>query len=225
MQERYGIRREGYLSLPTLLANTPVDIAAICSPAEVHLHDLEVAAEAGCHVFCEKPMWWSRPNSRSTVGHAPKFASVLLALVDRYTQKGRFLALNTQWPFTLPAFRELHPGAHSEGRPVRSFSMWLSPASRGYPMVVDAAPHLLSMLQALLGPGQLQDIDTEFQHLPDLGAHAHGLISLDYMHDKGETGVTFKLSRCLETSKPAGYAINGAFVERHLEPSKLHDII
>ncbi len=92
-------------------------------------------------------------------------------------------------------------------------------------MVVDAAPHLLSMLQALLGPGQLQDIDTEFQHLPDLGAHAHGLISLDYMHDKGETGVTFKLSRCLETSKPAGYAINGAFVERHLEPSKLHDII
>lgn len=46
-------------------------------------------------------------------------------------------------------------------------------------MVVDAAPHLLSTPQALLGPGQLQDIDTEFQHLPDLGAHAHGLITLD----------------------------------------------
>ncbi len=48
-------------------------------------------------------------------------------------------------------------------------------------MVVDAAARLLSMLQVLLGPGQLQDIDTEFQHLPDLGAHAHGLITLDYM--------------------------------------------
>ncbi|TDJ66681.1 MAG: hypothetical protein E2O37_02100 [Proteobacteria bacterium] len=101
LQERYGIRREGYLSLSTLLANTPVDIVAICSPAEVHLHHLEVAVEAGCHVFCEKPMWWSTELAIDS-GARAEIRQRAAALVDRYTQKGRFLALNTQWPFTLP---------------------------------------------------------------------------------------------------------------------------
>lgn len=31
--------------------------------------------------------------------------------------------------------------------------------------------------------------------------------------------MAFKLSRCLEVSRPAGYEINGAFVERHVEPA------
>jgi hypothetical protein len=101
LQERYGIRREGYLSLSTLLANTPVDIVAICSPAEVHLHHLEVAVEAGCHVFCEKPMWWSTELAIDS-GTRAEIRQRAAALVDRYTQKGRFLALNTQWSFTLP---------------------------------------------------------------------------------------------------------------------------
>ncbi len=84
-------------------------------------------------------------------------------------------------------------------------------------MVVDAGPHLLSVLQTLLGPGTLRDIHTEFQDLPELGANAKGLIILNYIHGKGETQVAFKLSRCLEAPRPAGYEINGAFVERHIE--------
>ncbi len=82
-------------------------------------------------------------------------------------------------------------------------------------MVVDAAPHLLSTLQALLGPGQLQDIDTEFQHLPDLGAHAHGLITLGYMQPASR-------SSSVAVSRPRNrraMPLNGAFMQRHLEPA------
>jgi predicted dehydrogenase len=218
LKQRYGIECDGYLSLPALLAAQTIDVVAICSPAEVHLSDLEVAVEAGCHIFCEKPLWWPFETATDSEARA-EIHRRATSLVDRCMQKDRFLALNTQWPFTLPAFRQLHPGAYGEDRPVRSFSMWLSPVSRGVPMVVDAAPHLLSMLQALLGPGRLQDIDTAFQDLPGLGARAQGLITLNYMHDEGETHVTFKLRRCPAVPRPAGYGINGACVERHIEPS------
>ncbi len=218
LKQRYGIECDGYLSLPALLAARTIDVVAICSPAEVHLCDLEVAVEAGCHIFCEKPMWWSFEIATNSEARA-EIHWRATSLVDRCIQKDRFLALNTQWPFTLPAFRQLHPGAYGKDRPVRSFSMWLSPVSRGVPMVVDAAPHLLSMLQALLGPGRLQDMDTEFQDLPGLGARARAVITLNYMHDEGQTHVTFKLRRCPEVPRPAGYGINGACVERHIEPS------
>ncbi len=63
LKARYGIECEGYSSLTALLEAQPIDVVAICSPAEVHLQDLKVAVEAGCHVFCEKPMWWSRAFS------------------------------------------------------------------------------------------------------------------------------------------------------------------
>jgi predicted dehydrogenase len=218
LKQRYGIECDGYLSLPTLLAAQTIDVVAICSPAEAHLSDLEVALEAGCHVFCEKPMWWSSDAATDSEAGIEIHRRVT-SLVDRCIQKGLFLALNTQWPFTLSAFRQLHPGAYGEDRPVRSFSMWLSPVSRGVPMVVDAAPHLLSMLQALLGVGRLQDIDTEFQDLPGLGERAQGLITLNYIHDEGQTHVTFKLRHCPEVPRPAGYGINDACVERHIEPS------
>lgn len=217
LKQRYGIDCHGYLSLPALLAAQKIDIVAICSPAEAHLRDLEVAIEAGCHIFCEKPMWWSSEITSDSQARA-KIRQRAAALVDRCIEKRRFLALNTQWPFTLPAFRELHPSVYGEDRPVRSFSMWLSPVSRGLPMIVDSAPHLLSMLQALLGFGRLQNIDIQYQDLPEVGAQAQARLTFDYLHDQGQTAVTFKLRRCPGLPRPAGYCINGASVERHIEP-------
>ena len=217
LKQHYGIESDGYLSLSALLAAQAIDVVAICSPAEVHLPDLEAAVEAGCHVFCEKPMWWASEITADSDARA-EIRRRANTLVDRCIQKDRYLALNTQWPYTLPAFRQLHPDAYGNDRPVRSFSMWLGPTSQGVSMVVDAAPHLLSVLQALLGPGSLRNLEIEFQDLPGLGARGQGLITLDYEHDQGRTDVTFRLRRCPEAPRPAGYSINGAAVERHIEP-------
>lgn len=216
LRQRYGIACKGYLSLQALLEAEAVDAVAICSPAEAHLRDLEVAVEAGCHVFCEKPMWWS-PELAARADARAEIRRRTTELVDRCAQQGRFLALNTQWPFTLEAFHQLHAQAYGKHRPVQSFAMSLSPVSSGSQMVVDAGPHLLSMLQALAGAGALHDIRAKFQQLPGLGERAGLSITCVYKHGQGDTHVEFKLTRCLELPRPAGYSINGMSVERHVE--------
>ncbi|MDH3671888.1 MAG: Gfo/Idh/MocA family oxidoreductase [Gammaproteobacteria bacterium] len=216
LRERHGIECSGFLSLEALLENEPVDMIAVCSPANTHLPLLDLAVEARCHVFCEKPLWWTSelvhlPNARAEIREQAT------QLVDRCVRQGRYLTLNTQWPFTLEAFRELHPDAYGDERTVEHFSMWLSPTSGGLDMVVEAGPHLVSMLQALLGPGTLHDIQAKFKDLAGLGTHAELLLTCAYKHGQGETQVEFRLTRCPEPPRPAGYSINGMAAERHVE--------
>jgi hypothetical protein len=70
-------------------------------------------------------------------------------LVDGFAARGLLLQENCQWPYALPAFEALHPGALVPGRPPRRFAMRLSPSSTGARMLVDVVSHPLSLLQAL----------------------------------------------------------------------------
>jgi predicted dehydrogenase len=215
LRERYEIECSGFLSLSALLEKEPVDMVAICSPPAAHWAQLEVAIQAGCHVFCEKPLWWtaelSSENAGSDVGERAQ------RLLQRCTEQGRYLAVNTQWPFTLEAFSRLHPEAALDKQPIEQFSMWLSPASSGPDMVVDSAPHLLSMLYALMGYGSLERIRAEYIDVPGVGDDASLQLSFVYKHARGASQVEFSLVRCPEPPRPAGYRINGFGVERHVE--------
>jgi predicted dehydrogenase len=213
LRERYGIECKGYTSLAALLEVEKVDVVAVCSPAYAHLPQLELAAQVGCHAFSEKPLWWS-DELVSVVDEAQERAEQLLRSFLRH---GRYLALNTQWPFTLDAFRRLHPQALSAGRPPQRFSMWLSPTSGGTQMLVDSAPHLLSMLYALAGPGAIEQIRAEYRDLPGTGRRSGLQLSFNYRHAQGTTEVEFSLSRCAQPPRPAGYSVNGFGVQRHIE--------
>ncbi|HEC85179.1 MAG: gfo/Idh/MocA family oxidoreductase [Candidatus Parabeggiatoa sp. nov. 2] len=46
----------GYSNLDTLLKNTELDLAAICTPSGLHAQQVIQCAQAGCHVMTEKPM-------------------------------------------------------------------------------------------------------------------------------------------------------------------------
>ncbi len=54
---RYTLARRHYLSLHDMLQAEAVDIVVLCSrhPYD-HLAQIRAAAEAGCHVYCEKPL-------------------------------------------------------------------------------------------------------------------------------------------------------------------------
>ncbi|MDX1486795.1 MAG: Gfo/Idh/MocA family oxidoreductase, partial [Acidiferrobacterales bacterium] len=93
-----------------LLQSEPVDIVAVCSPAESHLAQLELAVKAGCHVFSEKPLWWSDQLTRCE-NPVREVREPTQRLLELFLRQRRYLALNTQWPFTLEAFRQLHPQA------------------------------------------------------------------------------------------------------------------
>lgn len=203
--ERHGIRARGFLSLEALLRDEPVQVVAVCSPPERHLEAVRPALEAGCHVFCEKPFWWDDALPDAPEGQLEVALDGLLDLADR---KGAHVAMNAQWPFTLEGYRQLWPGV-LDG-PVRTFEMTLSPFSTGLQMVVDSASHVISMLQALAGPGRVRDV------APSWTGERRLDLRFGWEGSRGRVEATLRLVHCPEPPRPAGYAIDGKAVERRI---------
>ncbi len=130
--------------------------------------------------------------------------------------KNVVLHINTQWPFTLPTYYEIFPQQEHAVEAVKSFSMWLSPQSTDKEMIVDAAPHLLSMLYALVGAGRIQNIESNYQ---SKRSKDELNIEFEYLHATGDTKVSFSLNSTNTIPKPAAYAINNKRVDRHVELS------
>ena len=201
LRERHGIRCTAYSSVETALRSENPDIVAICSPFEVHYEQLQAVQRAGAHCLCEKPLWWGESGDRIAATES---------IVDGFAAQNRYLALVTQWPYTLPAFYRIYP--EQENRPVASFHMRLSPTRAGLNMVLDSVPHLISMLRHLLGYGTIATVRARF---PGSGESRLEL-DFEYRHDAGSTGVRFEASVCVDPPRPASYAINGLRVERRI---------
>ncbi|MFQ5937562.1 MAG: Gfo/Idh/MocA family oxidoreductase, partial [Acidiferrobacterales bacterium] len=93
LRQRYGIHCRGFTSLAALLDAASIDIVAICSPSYAHRAQLDVAAEAGCHVFCEKPLWWDDALTSHTAA-ADDVRRHAERLLRRFVQQHRYLGLN-----------------------------------------------------------------------------------------------------------------------------------
>jgi predicted dehydrogenase len=206
LAQRFGIEATGYTDVTAMLAAEALDVLAICSPAEVHAEHLAAGLDAGVHVLCEKPLWWGGEHE---VSHDALAVSVR-ALAEGFLDQGRLLALNTQWPYTLPTYRRLHPDLGEQA--VERFELLLSPTSTGAQMIVDAGPHLLSLLAAVLGSGTVEAAQVERPAEDALDLH------FAYHHAAGETDVTLRLRHCPEQPRPAGYGINGHWADREIEP-------
>ena len=117
-----------------------------------------------------------------------------------------------QWPYTLPAYRALHPGAG----PPRSFAMRLSPAAHEpRQMLGDSLSHPLSLLQALAGVRRARR-----------GGRARGAArarwSCASRIARATCSVASEVAAALEPigcrARPA-YAVNGHWAEREIRPS------
>ena len=153
LRRRFGIEARGYTRLAELLASERPEIVALCTPWASHRALLAELAAADVHVLCEKPLFWDPACTRR-----PRQALIdeTAALISGFVTGGRLLALNAQWPFVLDAYRALLPEACAA--PLTRVALRLAPVSVGGEQVVDAAPHLLSVLSALLGRGGIADI-------------------------------------------------------------------
>ncbi len=213
LQKDYGIDCLAFASMEEMLGGTSIDIVAICSPATAHYQYLHAAAEAGCHIFCEKPLWWPRKGVKTTTD-VQRVTSDTIRLVQCCNRKNITLQLNTQWAFTLPGYYELYPQQNQPTQAMETFSMWLSPQSTGKDMIIDAVPHLLSMLYALLGAGRIHDIHYSCPtRSPDQELH----IKFNYLHAMGDCRVALFLSRTDAVPKPAAYAIDNQRIDRHVD--------
>jgi len=197
LKDDWQINCKGYTDLEDALGREKPDAVALCSPWRFHAQQLPTIAMHGCHCLVEKPLAW--PATESRVDN----------LISAFEQRGLVLEVVAQWPWTLPAFQQLH-GQHR--KPTKSFSMRLSPISIGPDMVTDAAPHFVSMLQALAGSGDLENIQV-IKH----GAAARGMdIVCSYRHGAGVTSAALHLKVCEERPRPAWYSIDGKRADREV---------
>ncbi len=77
MAERYGVR--SYASLGEMLASETLDVVDVCLPTHLHREHVEMAAAAGKHVFCEKPLARNRQEGEAMV-EACRRAGVTLGI-------------------------------------------------------------------------------------------------------------------------------------------------
>ena len=197
----FGIDATAYSDLRAALDRQRPEIVAICSPYAVHREHLRLTAGARAHCLCEKPLCWRPPAD---------LRSEAEGLVDAFVAAGRYLDLLTQWPRTLPTYFQLIPRV--QGRPIERFQMRLSPIAHGPDMVLDAAPHMVSMLWALAGAGEIAAPRAQF------GADGRELtLDFDYRHASGNIAVACHFGTCEQQPRPAWYAINGHIAERRIE--------
>ncbi|MBN2492705.1 MAG: Gfo/Idh/MocA family oxidoreductase [Planctomycetes bacterium] len=203
LRARYGLECAGYTALEQALERERPDAVAICSPIPFHRLHLEQVAAFGAHCLAEKPLWWAeqvRDRERTTA-----------ALVDAFVRRGRHLALMTPWPLTLPDYDRVHPGR--QGRPVAHFEMRLSPVTEGTSMVLDSVSHPLSLLQALVGTGEVRSP----RAVVSAPGGRHVRLDFRYVHAAGEVAAVCHLEATAQWPRPAAYALDGRRVERRIE--------
>ncbi len=196
-----GIHCRGYTDLAEAIAAETPDVVALCSPFGFHAAQLELIAAANCHCLVEKPLAW------------PAAEEEVSSLINHFGQKDLLLQLVGQWPQTLSAFSRLHGPLPQR---ITDFAMGLSPISIGPNMVPDSAPHFISMLQALLGPGQCEQVRIT---LSEYGPEGPEQLALEchYAHQSGRCRAQLMLATCEQRPRPAWYQINQLRVDREVQ--------
>ena len=206
LERHAGVSPRGYIDAERMLDLEGLDALAILSPAETHLEYLWRALRHGLAALCEKPLVWGSPG----------VASLASDVVEDFLERGLLLYENCQWPFALPAFARLHPGALDA--PPRSFRMELQPASRGVQALGDSLPHPLSLLQALLPGDEPQIADLAFS--PRRAASRSDPLTVRFRYESGQRrcDVEVVLVGSERLPRHAALAIDGRAARRVVEP-------
>lgn len=199
-----GLDVRAYHEWSRMIADERPDAVFIASPAATHAEYLERALAAGCHVLCEKPLLVGAgagaPNRASPEQWVAAFRSVQRLLIEA-----------CQWPFTLSAFRELHPEV--ELARVERFSMTLAPPVAGREALVECLSHPLSLLQAIAPRGRVKAPGRIGPEPPDDEAVARFLFETCSHRLEAE----FRAVATEEFPRPALYSLDGHVCRRRLE--------
>lgn len=198
LDTQYGISTKGYRNLTEAIRGSQPTVMVIASPNQFHLEHLQVAAKYKLNCLCEKPLFWKN--------HEPFDQSEVETVVNRFHRNGKLLRLVTQWPCTLDDFFAMYPDVKNE--PLQQLSMLLGPVTSGIHMVIDAMPHVLSMIHSLVGVGSVKNVSARQEDKERLKVY------FGYRHAKGHLTVEVILVQSLKSPRPAGYALNSSLVWR-----------
>jgi len=185
---------------PSALARS-VDALVVATPVEHHAEGLAAALAARVPCLVEKPLV------------APAQAVRGLELVDGFAAEALLLVENCQWPFVLPTFDRLFPGARTG--PARRVAMRLSPSAPGPEMLLDSLSHLLSVAQSVLpDDARLQLLDCALEDPRCAGGR--NVLRARLGRRGGELELELELQVCASQPRPAWLAIDGRRIDRRI---------
>lgn len=186
-----GLSCPGYSDWNRLLVQGAPEVLIVAGPRDTHAAWLETGLRAHVHVLCEKPLM-----ARRDAGE----------LARDYAAAGLVLQEVCQWPFTLGAFRALHPEV--DPATASRFRMRMTPAHDGRERWMEILSHPLSLLQAAApGPVELQDVRF----------HDAGRLDFRWCTHKRSLECRIDAVPSDEYPRPAEYRFDDALLARRVE--------
>ncbi|MGB9499100.1 MAG: Gfo/Idh/MocA family protein [Dissulfuribacterales bacterium] len=196
---RYGIGATYYTDFYTMTKKERPDAVVIASPESSHLKYLLKCIETGAHIFCEKPFICQDENEISLL---------LENIFEQAECKNLKVAMNSQWPFSLPFYEALCGPV--EKQKANTFFIRLSPMVSGKEMILDSVPHALSMLYDVFDDGQIDNlnIDAKKEKIT---------LKFNYIFPAGRCAVRIELVRTVHQPRDFSYGFNDKIVHRVLD--------
>jgi len=198
---QYEIDATYYTDFDRMLKKEQPDTVVIASPALSHHEYLLKCVEQGVHVFCEKPFIWKNKNNID-------INSLLENIFEKAESKNLTIAMNSQWPFSLPFYEALCGPVVKQT--AGTFFIRLSPMVSGKEMILDSVPHALSMLYYVFDDGQINNlnIDAEKEKIT---------IKFHYILPTGCCEVRIELVRTVLQPRNFSYGFNNKIIHRVLD--------
>ena len=200
----YGINAASYADFAAMMRAERPEAVVIASPARTHHDYIVKCLDHGVHIFCEKPFIWEGPAGNGVTARLePIFAQA--------RQKGCKIAMNSQWPFSLPFYEALCGPVNPET--AETFSIRLSPVVSGLEMIPDAVPHALSILYRVFGAGEIQHLSIR----ADGGKTDAMTIDFRYTSACGFCQSRVELVQTLRQPRDFAYGFNGRIARRAID--------
>lgn len=204
----FDFQGRGYLGTEEMLEKEKPDLVVVSSPMECH-HDHALAAlEAGCHVYCEKPLTWYRDrNGKRTLEAATQ-------VVEAARKSARVLGVNAQYPAALPHYQQLYEEARGPLETVGSVYFLMESKGgggerEGEAIWIDLGPHLLSMTMAWVPDGSLDE-----STLDVVVERKRTTASFTYFSASGQPcAVTLECRNIAEGTPARRFGVNGFLVD------------
>ena len=196
---KYGIDSTPYTDFYKMVESEKPDTTVIASPPSTHYEYLVKCVDLGLNIFCEKPFVWQETNDiRGIVEH----------LFEKAGQKNVTVAMNSQWPFSIRYYEEMCGSIDSEK--TNTFSITMSPLSRGREMISESLPHALSMLYSVFGDGEIVDLLFQF-HKEKM------VVKFQYQSETKDCDVFINLVRKAQQPRDFCFGFNDKIVHRILD--------
>ncbi|MGB2928017.1 MAG: Gfo/Idh/MocA family oxidoreductase [Desulfobacterales bacterium] len=198
---QYGIDAAYYTDFNRMMKRERPDAVVIASPALTHYEYLTKCVKEGVHIFCEKPFFWQDKNDIN-------INSLFENIFETAESNDLKIAMNSQWPFSLPYYEQLCGPVDSQK--VDTFFTRLSPMVSGKQMILESVPHALSILYTVFSDGEIGNIR--------IHAYKEKIITqFHYIFTTGYCEVMIELVRTILPPRSFSYGFNGKIIHRVLD--------